>query len=45
MKRDGTVIGAVKLQIVDREIDIVSWIETETENWVPEDQFKVWEGE
>ena len=36
---------AVKLQIVDREINIISWIETETENWVPEDQFKVWEGE
>lgn len=35
----------VELQITGGEIRIVSWKETDTKDWIPEDQLNVWGGE
>lgn len=36
---------AVKLRNVNGEFEIIAWNETDTENWVPDEQLNVWMGE
>lgn len=42
---DGSHSLAVKLKSENGEFNIISWNETDTENWVPDEQLNVWRGE
>lgn len=42
---DGRRVLAVSLKLTDGALEILSWQETDTGSWTPDDRLNVWEGD